>query len=103
MPHLHFTKIIASRNSLQNILEDEIANYSSLGHILLQETLTVEQLDVSSNLDEHIPLPTDYEVDTPDVPVSKQSEDNVVNNYGKELLEPCITGQLIITCATKRK
>ena len=88
---------LASRDNLWNLLEDEIANYSSLGYIVLTgdfNARTSSLLDyIANDSDQHIPLPPDYEIDTP---VPRHSEDNVVNRYGKELLEVCIAGQLRI-------
>lgn len=88
---------LASRDNLWNLLEDEIANYSSLGYIVLTgdfNARTSSLLDyIANDSDQHIPLPPDYEIDTP---VPRHSEDNVVNHYGKELLEVCIAGQLRI-------
>ena len=78
----------SSRNSLWNILKEEIANFSTTGPILLTgdfNARTGSLLDyVNHDSDLHIPLPPDYMVDTP---IPRKSEDCVVNNYGRELLD----------------
>lgn len=48
---------------------------------------------VNHDSDLHIPLPPDYMVDTP---IPRKSEDCVVNNYGRELLDLCIASRLRI-------
>ena len=48
---------------------------------------------IAEDSDQHIPLPPEYELD---IPVPRSSEDRTVNNFGKELIELCIAGQLRI-------
>ena len=75
-------KYLASRDSLWNILEDEIAFYYSLGHVVLTGDLNAKTSAlpdyVSSDSYQHISLSPKYEVDTP---VPRYS---CVNNYSKE-------------------
>ena len=87
----------ASRDSLWNTLEKEIAKFSPDGHIILTgdfNARTGVMLDyIAEDSDQHIPLPPEYELD---IPVPRSSEDRTVNNFGKELIELCIAGQLQI-------
>ena len=77
----------ASRENLWNILEEEIAIYSTLGNVVLTGDFNARTSSlpdyIENGVDQFIPVPSNYRVDTP---VPRQSEDNVVNNYGKQLL-----------------
>ena len=87
----------SSRNSVWNILEEEIAIFSTTGHILLTGDFSVRTGSLPNYVNHdstpHIPLPPDYMVDTP---LPRNSEDSVVNNYGRELLALCIASRLRI-------
>ena len=79
------------------MLEEEIANFSKVGHILLTGDFNA-RTDllpdyVTHDSDLYILLPPDYLVDTF---IPRKSEDKTVNNYGKELLDLCIASQLRI-------
>ena len=80
-----------------NILEDETAKFSALGHIVLTGDFNARTSSLPDYVADdsafYIPLPPDYEVDTP---VTRYSQDKSVNNFGKELLTLCIAGQLRI-------
>ena len=87
----------ASRDNLWNLLEEEIARFSTCGHIILTGDLNARTstLPDYANHDSelHLPLPPDYPVDSA---IKRTSEDKVVNNYGRELLDLCIASQLRI-------
>ena len=78
-------------------MEHEIAKFYSLGHLVLTGDFNARTNSLPDYIvddsDQHIPLPPDYEVNTP---VPRHSEYKTVNNLGKELLGLCITGQLRI-------
>ena len=58
-----------SRNSVWNILEEEIATFSSIGHVLLTGDFNARTGSLPDYVNHdsalHIPLPPDYMVDTP--------------------------------------
>ena len=88
----------SSRNSVWNMLEEEIATFSTIGHVLLTGDFNARTGSLSDYVNHdsalHIPLPPDYVVDTP---LPRKSEDCVVNNYGRELSNLCIASRLWIT------
>lgn len=87
----------SSRDSMWSLLEEEIAYFSTIGHIILTGDFNARTgilpgyVSHDSNL--HIPLPPDYSVNTP---IPRESEGRIVNNYGRELLDLCIASQLRI-------
>ena len=82
----------SSRNSVWNTLEEEIANFSTSGHIVLTGDFNTHTCSLPDHVT-HNPLPPKYMVDTP---IPRKSEDSVVNNYGRELLDLCIASRLRI-------
>ena len=87
----------ASRDSLWSLLEEEIAAFSTTGHIILTGDFNARTGSlpdyVTYDSDSHIPLPPDY---TADEPIPRMSEDKRVNSHGRELLELCVASQLRI-------
>ena len=75
----------------------EIAKFSPLGHIILTGDFNARTgvlLDyIAEDSDQYISLPPEYELD---IPVPRSSENRAINNFGKELIELCIAGQLRI-------
>ena len=87
----------ASRDSLWNIFDKGIAKFYSPGHVVLTGDFNARTSSlpdyIVDDLDQHIPLPPDFEVDTP---LPRHLEDKTVNNFCKELLGLCIAGQIRI-------
>jgi exonuclease III len=87
----------ASRDNLWNLLEEEIAEFSNHGQIIITGDLNARTGNLpdyaTHDSDLHLPLPPDYTVDSA---MRRKSEDKVVNNFGKELLDLCIASQLRI-------
>ena len=77
------------------MLQEEIAAYSTKKHVILTgdfnaRTGTLPDY-VELDTGKYIPLPPEYTVD---LPIPRSNCDSVVNNYGKELLDLCISSQL---------
>ena len=81
-------------------LETEVRKYESFGKIILCGDLNartgnlIDFVESDEANDTNIPLPTNYE---PDVVTSvRNNKDTVKNDYGKNLIEMCISGNLSI-------
>ena len=108
---------ISSRDSIWGLLEEEITKFSQKGPVILigdfnARTGSMPDYILHDSL-ECTQLPPDY---IPDCPLARYSEDNILNGYGRELLNLCQGSKLRIvngrvgldkgigkyTCFTKR-
>ena len=90
----------SSRDNVWHLLQTEIADLSTKGDIMLTgdfNARTGTQRDYvyhdSSVAEHYIPLPPDYQTDKEKM---RASQDVVINNYGRELLDLCISSRLRI-------
>ena len=88
---------IASRDNLWIILQQEVAQFSLEGNVMLTGDFNARtgQLQdfIINDSDDHLPLPPDYVTDYCDLRTSK---DKTCNPYGQELLHICKNAQLRI-------
>ena len=86
-----------SRDNLWLLLEDEIAQFSTCGHIIITGDFNARTGSlpdfILNDSSMHIPLPHDY-VD--DETIARVSKDKTMNNYGRDLIDLCIAGSLRI-------
>ena len=81
---------ISSRDSIWNLLEKEIAKFSQKALVILTGDFNARTGSMPDYIlhdsRECAHLPPDY---IPDYPLARYSEDNVLNGYGRKLLNLC--------------
>ena len=88
---------LSARDNIWNLLEEEIARYSQEGHLILagdfNARIGTRQDFILHDSTYCTHLPPNY---ISDYPLTRISEDNTVNEYGRELLQLCKGSQLRI-------
>ena len=92
-----FSCHVAPRDKLWGYIHEEITAFSALGNIMMTGDFNARTgvlIDyIAQGTMSYIPLPPDY---TLDKFYPRLSQDEQVNNYGKELINLCIASKLRI-------